>query len=313
MLIISVSTFVCIAFGVMGIYWLMFRPASATARRLQELEDPRSPNGAQSIEPNAAASIAERLAEDLNRLVPPSAAGAKKLQKDLMQAGYRSASATAVYRMVQLLLMFTFPALLLFLWMSILARPLNGALVPVLSALGAGFILPRFILNRMIKSRQLRITWGLADALDLMVITMEAGLGLNAAMLRVCDELKTVRPDISKEFELCNLEIRVGRERSEALRNLADRTGVEDLNSLVGMLIQADRFGTSIARAVRVYSDSLRTKRRQRAEQAAQKAAFKLLLPLGALLFPTMFIVILGPALLNISDMLGGGVGFTGK
>jgi len=94
------------------------------------------------------------------------------------------------------------------------------------------------------------------------------------------------------------------------LRNLADRTGVEDLNSLVGMLIQADRFGTSIARAVRVYSDSLRTKRRQRAEQAAQKAAFKLLLPLGALLFPTMFIVILGPALLNISDMLGGGLSF---
>ena len=160
------------------------------------------------------------------------------------------------------------------------------------------------MLNRLIASRKLRITWGLADALDLMVITMEAGLGLNAAMLRVCEELRPVHPDISKEFELANLEIRVGRERSEALRNLADRTGVEDLNSLVGMLIQADRFGTSIARAVRVYSDSLRTKRRQRAEQAAQKAAFKLLLPLGALLFPTMFIIILGPALLNISDML---------
>jgi len=179
--------------------------------------------------------------------------------------------------------------------------------LPGLFAFGAGFILPRFVLNRLIASRKLRITWGLADALDLMVITMEAGLGLNAAMLRVCDELKSVHPDISKEFELANLEIRVGRERSEALRNLADRTGVEDLNSLVGMLIQADRFGTSIARAVRVYSDSLRTKRRQRAEQAAQKAAFKLLLPLGALLFPTMFIIILGPALLNISDMLGGG------
>ncbi|MGI8734325.1 MAG: type II secretion system F family protein [Pyrinomonadaceae bacterium] len=312
MLIISVSTFVCIAFGVMALYWLMFRPASATAERLRNLEDPRSGAGTQSIEPNTAASLAERLAEPLSRLVPPSAAGAKKLQKDLMQAGYRSASATAIYRMVQLVLMFAFPGLIILGWMS-MARPLNGALVPALSALGAGFILPRFMLNRMIKSRQLRITWGLADALDLMVITMEAGLGLNAAMLRVCDELKDVRPDISKEFELCNLEIRVGRERSEALRNLADRTGVEDLNSLVAMLIQADRFGTSIARAVRVYSDSLRTKRRQRAEQAAQKAAFKLLLPLGALLFPTMFIVILGPALLNISDMLGGGVGFSGK
>jgi tight adherence protein C len=206
-------------------------------------------------------------------------------------------------------LMIILPLLIVMLW-TVLARPLSDALLPVLFAFGAGFLLPRFILNRMIAGRKLRITWGLADALDLMVITMEAGLGLNAAMMRVCEELKSVHPDISKEFELANLEIRVGRERSEALRNLADRTGVEDLNSLVGMLIQADRFGTSIARAVRVYSDSLRTKRRQRAEQAAQKAAFKLLLPLGALLFPTMFIIILGPALLNISDMLSGGVGF---
>jgi hypothetical protein len=112
-----------------------------------------------------------------------------------------------------------------------------------------GFSSSPLYFESLIASRQLRITWGLADALDLMVITMEAGLGLNAAMLRVCDELKTVHPDISKEFELANLEIRVGRERSEALRNLADRTGVEDLNSLVAMLIQADRFGTSIARA----------------------------------------------------------------
>ena len=226
-----------------------------------------------------------------------------------MQAGFRSPSSPAVYRATQLLLMLGLPAALALFWMG-LARPLDEALLPVLFAFGAGFLLPRFILNRLIASRQLRITWGLADALDLMVITMEAGLGLNAAMLRVCEELKTVHPDISKEFELANLEIRVGRERSEALRNLADRTGVEDLNSLVAMLIQADRFGTSIARAVRVYSDSLRTRRRQRAEQAAQKAAFKLLLPLGALLFPTMFIIILGPALINISDMLGGGLGF---
>ena len=226
-----------------------------------------------------------------------------------MQAGFRSSSAPAIYRVTQLFSMLFFPLLIVFVW-SLMAYSLSDALLPALFALGAGFLLPRFILNRLIASRKLRITWGLADALDLMVITMEAGLGLNAAMLRVCEELRPVHPDISKEFELANLEIRVGRERSEALRNLAERTGVEDLNSLVGMLIQADRFGTSIARAVRVYSDSLRTKRRQRAEQAAQKAAFKLLLPLGALLFPTMFIIILGPALLNISDMLGGGVTF---
>ncbi len=307
MLIISISTFVCIAFGVMAIYWLMFRPVSATADRLRNLDDTRDLGPTLTLD-NPVATLAERLAEPINRLVPPSAAGAKKLQKELMQAGFRSPLATSVYRASQLLLMLALPGLVLLLWMF-LARPLNGALMPALFAFGVGFILPRFVLSRLMSKRQLRIAWGLADALDLMVITMEAGLGLNAAMLKVCEELKDVHPDISKEFELANLEIRVGRERSEALRNLADRTGVEDLNSLVGMLIQADRFGTSIARAVRVYSDSLRTKRRQRAEQAAQKAAFKLLLPLGALLFPTMFIIILGPALINIADTLGGGVG----
>lgn len=308
MLLIAVSTFVCIAFGVMALYWLMFRPASATAARLKELGDANA-TIAPSIEPNTVASLAERLAEPINRLVPPSAANAEKLQKDLMQAGFRSPHATSVFRAAQLLSMLGLPVLLFLFW-AYMVWPLSDALIPVLFAVGAGFILPRLVLNRLIASRKLRISWGLADALDLMVITMEAGLGLNAAMLKICEELKDVHPDISKEFEIANLEIRVGRDRSEALRNLADRTGVEDLNSLVGMLIQADRFGTSIARAVRVYSDSLRTKRRQRAEQAAQKAAFKLLLPLGALLFPTMFIVILGPALLNISDMLGGGLSF---
>jgi tight adherence protein C len=306
MLIISISTFVCIALGVMAIYWLMFRPVSATANRLKELDDVR-PGGATHTLENNAATLAERLAEPINRLVPPSAASAKKLQKELMQAGFRSPFSPSVYRAAQFLLMFALPGMFLLVWTT-MARPLNSALMPALFICGVGFILPRFVLSRLIASRKLRIAWGLADALDLMVITMEAGLGLNSAMLKVCEELKDVHPDISKEFELANLEIRVGRERSEALRNLADRSGVEDLNSLVGMLIQADRFGTSIARAVRVYSDSLRTKRRQRAEQAAQKAAFKLLLPLGVFLFPTMFIVILGPALLNISDILGGGV-----
>lgn len=309
MLIISISTFICIALGVMAIYWLMFRPVSATANRLQELAEPQN-IGAASLESDSTSSLAERLSEPLGKLVPVSAANAKKLQMRLMQAGYRSHSAPAIYRATQLLLVLAFPGLVAMLWLF-LAKPLNGATLPLLGAVMAGVIFPHFMLNRMVAGRQLRITWGLADALDLMVISMEAGLGLNAAMVKVCEELKGVHPDISQEFETANLEIRVGRERSEALRNLADRSGVEDLNSLVGMLIQADRFGTSIARAVRVYSDSLRTKRRQRAEQAAQKAAFKLLLPLGALLFPTMFIVILGPALLNISDMLGGGVSFS--
>jgi tight adherence protein C len=188
---------------------------------------------------------------------------------------------------------------------AMLARPLNSALVWIILAFVAGFILPRYALKRITSNRQRELRWGLADALDLMVVSVEAGLGLNAAMLKVSTELKDVHPEIATEFELANLEIRVGRERDEALRNLAERTGVEDLRSLVAMLIQTDKFGTSIARGLRVFSDSLRTKRRQRAEQEAQKAAVKLLFPLACFLFPTLFIAILGPAALNLIDVLG--------
>jgi tight adherence protein C len=168
----------------------------------------------------------------------------------------------------------------------------------------AGFYLPRYILRKMISGRQQRITWGLADAMDLMVVAVEAGLGLNAALNRVGDELKDLHPDMHTEIELVNLEIRVGRSREEALRNLAERTGVEDIRSFVALLIQADRYGSSIAKAVRIFADSLRTKRRQRAEQISQKAALKLLIPLTMFLFPVIILVVLGPALLNLYDVL---------
>jgi tight adherence protein C len=168
-----------------------------------------------------------------------------------------------------------------------------------------GFLLPDKILNFMVNSRHTRLRRGLADALDLLVVSVEAGLGLNAALTRVSDELKIVHPDIADEFGLVNTEIRMGRQREEALRNLAERCGVEDLRSLCAMLIQTDRFGTSIARAIRVYSEALRTKRRQRAEQAAQRAAVKMLFPLAVFLFPTLFIVLLGPAALQMIENLG--------
>jgi tight adherence protein C len=221
-----------------------------------------------------------------------------------MYAGFRSESAPVIYRAIQLSSMAGFPAIVA-LTCAFLARPLNSALVWIVLAFVAGFFLPRYFLGRAINSRQRELRWGLADALDLMVVSVEAGLGLNAAMMKVSSELKDVHPDIATEFELANLEIRVGRDRDEALRNLAERTGVDDLRSLVAMLIQTDKFGTSIARALRVFSDSLRTKRRQRAEQEAQKAAVKLLFPLACFLFPTLFIAILGPAALNLMDVLG--------
>lgn len=309
LLIITISTFICFSLGVMGIYWLMFRPQSAATERLRRMGERNAGVnvGASAViiaEESPVSEFAEKIAAPLNRLVPPSAAEAKKLQKQLMQAGWRSPNAPIIYRAIQVSALVGLPGAVA-LVCAVLARPIGDAMMLILFAFVVGFFLPRYFLKRAIRYRQLRVRWGLADALDLMVVSIEAGLGLNAAMLRVSDELKEVHPDISEEFELANLEIRVGRDREEALRNLAERTGVDDLCSLVAMLIQADRFGTSIARAVRIFSDSLRTKRRQRAEQAAQKAAVKLLFPLALFLFPTLFIAILGPAILTLIDTLG--------
>lgn len=308
LLIITISTFVCISLGLMGVYWLLIRPQSAATERLKRLGQMSSATTAGasvSISDDTVADrFAEKVAAPLSKLLPPSAAEAAKLQKQLMHAGFRSANAPLIFRAIQVTMLAGLPAAVV-LTCAFLGKPLKSAAIGLLIAFVIGFFLPRYVLNRMIKSRQLRVRWGLADALDLMVVSIEAGLGLNAAMLKVSSELKMVHPDISDEFELANLEIRVGRERDEALRNLAERTGVDDLRSLVAMLIQTDRFGTSIGRAIRAFSDSLRTKRRQRAEQAAQKAAVKLLFPLACFLFPTLFIVILGPALLQLMDTLG--------
>jgi tight adherence protein C len=304
LLIITISTFVCISLAMLGVYWLLYRPQSAATERLKKLRETSGGSGSIAvsiIEQHSGEKFTERIASPLNKLVPASAAEVQKLQKKLMQAGFRSRNAPIIYRTVQLVTMTALP-LAVAVACAILAKPLNSAFIFVLLGFVAGFFLPRYVLGRLIRSRQLRVRWGLADALDLMVISIEAGLGLNAAMVKVSSELKEVHPDISEEFEMANLEIRVGRERDEALRNLAERTGVDDLRSLVAMLIQTDRFGTSIAKAIRSFSDSLRTKRRQRAEQAAQKAAVKLLFPLACFLFPTLFIAILGPAILQLMD-----------
>jgi len=308
LLIIGISTFVFITLGMLGVYWLVYRPQSAATERLRSLAI-KGGVGAASAgviipEDNPATEIAHRIASPINRLLPPSATEAKKLQKQLMHAGFRSESAPIVYRAIQLASMAGFPAVVALIC-AILARPLQSALVWIILSFVAGFILPRFCLKRITNKRQRLLRWGLADALDLMVVSVEAGLGLNAAMMKVSSEMRDAHPEIAIELELANLEIRVGRERDEALRNLAERTGVDDLRSLVAMLIQTDKFGTSIAKGLRVFSDSLRTKRRQRAEQEAQKAAVKLLFPLACFLFPTLFIAILGPAALNLIDVLG--------
>ena len=296
-ILIVVLTFACLALGVMSLYWLFAKPANVVTARLESMDPSLA-----FVENSPVTTMAERVAEPLNRLVPISAVEAQKLQKQLMQAGYRSQDAAMAYRAIQVTLMVAFPSIVSTL-AFILNISLNYLLVFALFSAALGFYLPRMVLRSKIAGRQQRITWALADALDLMVIAVEAGLGLNAALNRVGEELHVAHPDMHYELELVNLEIRVGRSREDALRNLAERTGVDDIRSFVALLIQADRYGSSIGKAVRVFADSLRTKRRQRAEQASQRATLKLLIPLTGLLFPVIILVILAPAVLNLIDL----------
>ncbi|HEY4423806.1 MAG TPA: type II secretion system F family protein [Pyrinomonadaceae bacterium] len=310
LIIIAISTFVCISLGLLGVYWLVYKPQSAATERLRRmggsegLATASAQGGAVALDDNSATDIAQRLASPLNKLLPASASEARRTQKLLMQAGYRSNDAPIIYRGMHVVSMVGFPVITAGV-ATYLAHAFSTVIIAMMIAFVMGFFLPPFFLKRTISKRQRELRWGLADALDLMVISVEAGLGLNAAMVKVSSELKDVHMAVASEFELANLEIRVGRDRDEALRNLAERTGVDDLRSLVAMLIQTDKFGTSIAKGLRVFSDSMRTKRRQRAEQEAQKAAVKLLFPLACFLFPTLFIAILGPAALNLMDVLG--------
>jgi tight adherence protein C len=301
MLILIVSlTFGCIALAVMSLYWFVARPTSVVTARLETIDPSLA-----LVENSPVTTMAERVAEPMNRIVPLSAVEAAKLQKQLLQAGYASHEAAMAFRAIQLILFLAFPILTITICFLMDRSPSTFV---VWAAIGAaiGFYLPRYALRKMIAGRQQRIRWGLADAMDLMVIAVEAGLGLNAALNRVGEELGKTHRDLHRELELVNLEIRVGRPREEALRNFAERTGVDDVRSFVALLIQADRYGSSIARAVRVFADSLRTQRRQRAEQASQKAALKLLIPLTGFLFPVIILIILAPAALNLIDVFGG-------
>lgn len=296
--LIIILTFTGLTLAVMSVYWLFARPASTMNARLDSIDPSLA-----LLENSPVTVMAERVAEPINRIIPISAIEALKLQKQLLQAGYRSPEAAIAFRAIQVTLLVAIPSLVITVCFVLAKSPGNTALYGMIGA-AVGFYLPRYVLRRKIAGRQQRITWGLADAMDLMVVTVEAGLGLNAALNRVAEEIKTLHPEMHTEIELVNLEIRVGRSREEALRNLAERTGVEDIQSFVALLIQADRYGSSIAKAVRIFADSLRTKRRQRAEQISQKAALKLLIPLTLFLFPVIIMVVLGPALLNLYDVL---------
>lgn len=236
---------------------------------------------------------------------PREAQELTKARSSLVQAGYRQPSALEIYWGIKA------GAALVGLVLGALAAmsgkvPGQYKLFVVVGLTAAGFYIPGMILDSRVKARQKAIQKSLPDALDLLVVCVEAGMGLDAAIYRVCQEMALKDPILSSELCLLTLELRAGKARREALKNLSARIGLEDVGSLVAMLIQTDMFGTSIAQTLRVYADSMRTKRFQLAEELAAKLPVKLLMPLIFFIFPTLLIVILGPAGIRIFQMFGG-------
>lgn len=249
---------------------------------------------------------AVNLAGPLAKLALPSEGWEHSaLRTRFMHAGYRDKSVPMVYFAAKTILALALPGILLF-YAGVAGLELDTsvtlALLLVLSALG--YYLPNVVLARMIAARQLELFESFPDAIDLMTVCIEAGLGLDAAMARVGEEMQLRSKTLASELHMVNLELRAGRTREHALRNLALRTGVEEIQAFVSMLVQADRFGTSIAASLRVHSDELRTTRRLRAEEAAAKIALKLLFPLIFFIFPSLLLVLMGPAFISIYRVL---------
>ena len=222
-----------------------------------------------------------------------------------LQAGYRSSNIKNIFWGVKLLLMVGLVLLGILLVSSNLltTQTLPVKLVVVLVLAFIGFYLPDAVLKLKISSRKSQIVEGFPDALDLLVVCVEAGLGLESAIHRVAGEMKYKNKPLSDEFELFNLEISAGKFRRDALRDMGERINAEDVNSLVTLLIQTDQLGTSVAKAMRVYSDTFRTKRYMRAEEKAAKLTVKLVIPLILFIFPSIFVVLMGPAAIRIFEI----------
>lgn len=249
-----------------------------------------------------ARSVATRFGEAVK---PKEAKELSRARNSLVHAGFRQPGAVEIYWGIKA------GAGLVGLTLGVLLAmsgrvPGQYKMFVALACVAAGFYLPGMLLDSRVKKRQKAIQRGLPDALDLLVVCVEAGMGLDGAIYRVCLEMAHKEPILSSELRLLTLELRAGKSRREALKNLSARIGLEDMGSLVAMLIQTDMFGTSIAQTLRVYADAMRTKRFQLAEELAAKLPVKLLFPLIFFIFPTLLIVILGPAGISLMKMFGG-------
>ncbi|MDR1989046.1 MAG: type II secretion system F family protein [Acidobacteriaceae bacterium] len=234
----------------------------------------------------------------LSKLMPKSPKEMGRIQKRLTRAGYPRPAAVVYFLSAQIIL----PVVLGLL--TLLVVGIRDGWIYALVAAAIGYVAPGVFLNRQTTQRKKRITNGLADALDLLVVCVEAGSGLDQAVVKASEEMNIVHPDIAYELRLVTTEMRAGKPRIEAFKNFADRTGVEDVRSFVAMLVQTDRFGTSISQALRTQADTIRTKRRQRAEERAGKVSVKLVFPLALCLFPALYVICFGPVVVRIWRVL---------
>jgi len=296
---------VAAAFAALFLAELAPNRGAALTRRLAELEEAR--DGPPEILRRRRRQLqAEQLAGVIEALGQRAQAGYKEvgaLRLRLIQAGYPNARAVPLYLGSRVVLPIAL-AVGIFILLPAAGWPWTVAVIAAVWFGVLGYILPPVYVGMRRRDRMKQMQKALPDALDLLVVCVEAGLALNQALVRVSEETERLSPVLAEQLALVNLEIRAGTARDEALRNLGERTGLDDIKSLVAMLVQTDRFGTSIAQALRVQADTLRTKRRQRAEEAAAKTTIKLVFPLVLFIFPAMFVVILGPALIQILETL---------
>lgn len=287
-MVLAILLFFTVTLVVFSFGAAVYSPSSVLGSRLRSLGGQRTQR-----QKTAFKERLEQALDPLSKAIPLSPSEVSRARQWLIQAGYRDRRHLTIYVGSRVLLAFVG-------LMTVIAISGAKSLPLMISVAAFGFFLPRFALKRLIKKRQNQITLGLPDALDLTVICVEAGLALDQALMRVGEDLRHAHPELSDEFHMVNLEMRAGKPRAEALRNLNARTGVDDIRALVATLVQTDRFGTSVAQALRVHSDSLRTERRQRAEEQAAKTTIKMVVPLVLFVLPSIIFVTLGPAIIQL-------------
>lgn len=307
MSIAQIGLLLLVFLAVFGAAWMLMNRLSGNGmqQRLHLVSGATPPHRPRPTHSRLAAALAKRLSP-LARL----SAGDQTKEHSLLRtrffnAGMRGASAPVLFFAAKTGFALAFP-LLAWVGIAVSQSTLSGnkLLTCLLLAAAGGYYLPNMVLDKLIKLRQREIFESFPDALDLLTVCVEAGLAMDAALIKVADEMQLGSRVLSEELHLVTLELRAGLPKDRALRNLAMRTGVDDVDALVAMLIQAERFGTSIADSLRVQSDQLRTRRRQRAEEAAAKIALKLLFPLIFFIFPSLLVVLMGPAFIQISRVL---------